>query len=170
MKSYKKVAVGGTFDELHSGHKALLGKAFEVGKQVVIGLTSDVFVMQISKPHKTASYEERCLSLECYLMQNGFVGRAQIVPLVDSYGLLLSNSDIDALIVSQETQKIGQIINQKRFALGYPPLELVVVDMVPAQNHHPISTTRIRRGEIDHNGHILSSLSDGVEGHFKNKC
>jgi len=158
MKPYKKVAVGGTFDELHSGHKALLSRAFDVGETVVIGLTSDGFVEQINKPHKTASYEERRLELEAYLTQKGLVGCAQIVPLADSYGLLLSDSDIDALVVSEETQKIGQIINQKRDALGYRSIELVVVDMVPAQNHHPISTTRIRRGEIDHTGRILSGL------------
>ncbi len=158
MKSYKKVAVGGTFDELHSGHKALLSRAFDVGETVVIGLTSDGFVEQINKPHKTASYEERRLGLEAYLMQKGLVRCAQIVPLADSYGLLLSDSDIDALVVSEETQKIGQIINQKRGTLGYRSIELVVVDMVSSQNHHPISTTRIRRGEIDHTGRILLGL------------
>ncbi|RLI19385.1 phosphopantetheine adenylyltransferase, partial [Candidatus Bathyarchaeota archaeon] len=31
----------------------------------------------------------------------------------------------------------------------------VVIDMVPAENHIPISTTRIRRGEIDREGNLL---------------
>ncbi|MDR0372978.1 MAG: pantetheine-phosphate adenylyltransferase [Nitrososphaerota archaeon] len=155
MKQYKKVAVGGTFDELHSGHKVLLSKAFEVGEQVIIGLTSDEFVQQIGKSHKTASYEERCQGLEAYLAGRGLIERVQIVSLKDPYGLTLSARDIDALIVSKETQKTGQLINQKRQAVGYPPIQLVVVDMVPAQNHGSISTTRIRRGEIDHQGCTL---------------
>ncbi|MCK5414405.1 MAG: adenylyltransferase/cytidyltransferase family protein, partial [Thermoplasmata archaeon] len=38
-----RVAVGGTFEIIHIGHRALLAKAFAVavGDEVLIGLTSD---------------------------------------------------------------------------------------------------------------------------------
>jgi pantetheine-phosphate adenylyltransferase len=155
MKQYKKVAVGGTFDELHRGHKALLGRAFEVGEKVVIGLTSDEFVQKMDKPHKTAAYDERRRELETYLTQRGLIQRAEIVPLKDPYGLTIKGKDIEALIVSEETAKTGQTINQKRCDAGHLPIQIVVVAMVPAENHSPISTTRIRGGEIDHNGHLI---------------
>ena len=35
------VATGGTFDILHKGHYMLLLKAFEVGRHVIIGVSSD---------------------------------------------------------------------------------------------------------------------------------
>jgi pantetheine-phosphate adenylyltransferase len=48
---FKVAAVGGTFDELHKGHRALLMKAFEVGEKVLIGLCLDEFVKSMRKPH-----------------------------------------------------------------------------------------------------------------------
>ncbi|MEM2673784.1 MAG: adenylyltransferase/cytidyltransferase family protein, partial [Candidatus Bathyarchaeia archaeon] len=41
MNRFRVVAVGGTFDELHKGHKTLLMTAFEHGENVLIGLCTD---------------------------------------------------------------------------------------------------------------------------------
>ncbi len=158
MRKFKKVAVGGTFDELHRGHKALLNKAFEVGEKVVIGLSSDEFVSKMGKPHKTAPYEERCRELQAFLDESGLDGKVEIVPLNDPYGLTISGKGLEGLVVSQETEKTAQKINERRQNAGLPPLEIVTVNMVPAENRTPISTTRIRSGEIDRNGHLLKSV------------
>jgi pantetheine-phosphate adenylyltransferase len=156
-KKFRKVAVGGTFDRLHKGHRALLSKAFEVGQRVVIGLTSDAFVAKMCKPHKTAPYVERLEDLKVFLEKSGYKGRFEIVPLNDSYGLTLDRDGLDALVVSQETVKTGAIINQKRGEAGLPPLSIVEINLVPAENKTPISTTRIRAQEIDRNGHLLKN-------------
>lgn len=157
MKKFQKVAVGGTFDELHRGHKALLDKAFEVGDKVVIGLSSDEFVSKMGKPHETASYNERHRELESYLKELGWFERAEIVPLNDPFGLTISGKSLEALVVSKETQKTAEKINEKRQSAGLSPLEIITVNMIPAENSTPISTTRIRSGEIDRNGHLLKS-------------
>jgi pantetheine-phosphate adenylyltransferase len=161
MKKYRKVAVGGTFDQLHRGHKALLTKAFEVGEKVVIGLSSDSFVAKMGKPHETASYSDRKKELEAFLADQSLSGRFEIVPLNDSLGLTIKGRGLEALVVSEETAKAGMGINQIRGKAGLPPLQIVTVRMVPAENCSPISTTRIRRGEIDRNGHLLKQASLG---------
>jgi cytidyltransferase-like protein len=160
MKKYPKVAVGGTFDELHLGHKALLARAFEVGEKVVIGLSSDVFVAKMGKPHLTAAYAERKKELESFLGELGLCDKAEIVPLNDSYGLTIRGKDLSALVVSRETAKTAGIINEVRQKAGLPPLEIIAVGMVPAENSTPISTTRIRSGEIDRNGHMLKAVQE----------
>jgi pantetheine-phosphate adenylyltransferase len=155
MKKFRMVAVGGTFDELHRGHKVLLLKAFEIGGRVMIGLCTDEFAEKLSKPHVTAPYEERLRELKAFLSDFGFSERAAIIPLSDPYGPTLAESPIEALVVSEETRPTALKINEKRRKAGLAPLKVVTINMVPADNCAPISTTRIRKGEIDREGHLL---------------
>lgn len=155
MKKFRKVGVGGTFDELHRGHRVLLSKAFEIGERVAVGLCSDEFVKKLGKPHMSASYEERLKELKAFLNDLGVTERAEIVPLNDPFGTTLSGSCIEALVVSEETKAIAVKINDKRRETGLPPLEIVTVAMVPSENCAPISTTRIRKGEMDREGRLL---------------
>jgi len=156
QKKFKTVGVGGTFDKLHKGHRALLVKAFEMGEQVMIGVSSESFANRMGKPHLTASYDERIRELKHFLADLGVLQRAQIIPIDDAYGgVLLSKKPIEALVVSKETQPVAFKINERRKELGIKPLEVTVIDMVPSENHQAISTTRIRAGEIDREGHLL---------------
>jgi cytidyltransferase-like protein len=157
MKKFRKVAVGGTFDELHKGHKVLLIQAFEVGEKVLIGLCTDEFVKKMGKPHITAPYEARLKDLRAFLKKAGLSDKAEIIPLNDPYGKTLTDRCIEALVVSEETEKIAIRINQKRSEAQLPPLTIVTISMVPAENYKPISTTRIRQGEMDREGHLLKS-------------
>ena len=155
MKKFRKVAVGGTFDELHKGHKVLLMKAFKIGKRVLIGLCTDEFARKLGKPHLTAPYEERLKELKTFLNVSDLLEKAEIIPLNDPFGPTLAQSCIEALIVSEETRATAVKINENRRKAGLPPLKIVTINMVPAENCTPISTTRIRRGEIDREGHLL---------------
>lgn len=157
MKKFRKVAVGGTFDELHKGHRILLIKAFEIGERVLIGLCTDEFVEKMGKPHVTAPYEERLRELRAFLKKSELNGKTEIIPLNDPYGNTLTDRCIEALVVSEETEKTAIKINQKRNEARLPPLTIVTISMVPSENCKPISTTRIRRGEMDREGRLLKS-------------
>jgi pantetheine-phosphate adenylyltransferase len=156
QKKFRTVGVGGTFDELHKGHRALLTKAFDIGKHVMIGVSSDEFVKKMNKPHQTASYEERTRELRNFLKDHGMVQRAEIIPISDACGgVLLPKNPIEALVVSRETEPTALKINEKRQEIGLTPLQIIVINMIPSENHSPISTTRIRHGEIDREGRLL---------------
>jgi cytidyltransferase-like protein len=160
QKGFRTVGVGGTFDELHKGHRSLLMKAFEVGENVIIGISSDAFVGRLGKPHATAHYEQRLKELRSFLNQEGLLKRARIIPIDDPVGgILLSDSPIEALVVSRETERTARSINKKRKEKGMTQLEIVVIDMISSENHSAISTTRIRKGEIDREGHRIKQKS-----------
>ena len=106
-------------------------------------MTRIVFA-KLNKQHKTASYRDRQCDLEAYLVQQGWLDRAEIVPLEDSFGLTIKGRGLEAIIVSEETEQVAVSINQKRLSTGHKPLGIVTVCMVPAENHNPYPTTRCR--------------------------
>jgi cytidyltransferase-like protein len=152
---FKVVAMGGTFDALHRGHRKLLKEASEVGREVVIGVTSDVFVRRLHKPHKVDSYNTRKRDLERILSRWKLLPRTKIVPLDDRFGPAITSSRIQALVVSKRTMKAGHEINRIRRAKGLTPLTIVPIDLILAEDRRPISSTRIRRGRIDREGRLI---------------
>jgi pantetheine-phosphate adenylyltransferase len=151
---FSHAVVGGTFDHLHTGHISLLTKAYAVGKQVTIGLTSDRYVSRIKK-RSVSSYQTRIRELKMWLEKHGVFGRTTIVPIDDSYGPSNTSGDYEAIVVSQETKQVAKIINTMRIKKGISPLSIIVVPMVPAEDLDRISSTRIRNGEIDHEGKLM---------------
>jgi len=153
---YNLVAMGGTFDVLHRGHRRLLKQAFDVGRRVVIGVTSDAFARRLHKPHKVDPYSVRKRDLERLLSRWGVLKRAQVVQLMDRYGPTITDSKIEALVVSRRTIKTAYEINTMRRANKLKPLTVVPIDLILAEDRRPISSTRIRRGRIDREGRLIT--------------
>jgi pantetheine-phosphate adenylyltransferase len=130
-------------------------KAFEIGEQILVGLCTDEFVEKMGKPHITAQFDQRLKELKIFLKNHKIFDNVEIIPINDPFGNTTTNKTIKALVVSEETKNVALKINNKRLKSGLSPVEIIVVKMVPAENSKPISTTRIRDGEIDKEGHIL---------------
>jgi pantetheine-phosphate adenylyltransferase len=152
---YDLVAMGGTFDVLHRGHRKLLKQAFAIGRRVMIGVTTDEFARTLHKPHRFDPYPKRKKDLERMLSRWGVLSRAQIVPLYDRFGPTIRNSHIDALVVSRRTLKTAYEINARRKARGLKPIAVDPIDLILAEDRRPISSTRIRRGRIDREGRLV---------------
>ena len=72
-----------------------------------------------------------------------------------TYGPTIITGEVDALIASSETAKKGWEINEIRSNKGIKPLVIVTVDVIRAEDGNPISSSRIRLGQIDPQGKLL---------------
>jgi pantetheine-phosphate adenylyltransferase len=149
------VSVGGTFDVMHKGHWFLLEETFNVGEKALVGITTDKFVVKMKKKHKVDSYENRLTDVKEFLKEKGFLERAELVPLNDSYGPTIDSDELEGIIVSEETEATAEVINQKRVEKGKKPLLIFVITMVLADDGKPISSTRVRRQEVDKYGRLI---------------
>ncbi len=152
------VVVGGTFNAMHKGHRALLDRAFCAGEQVFIAVTSDRYVAG----HKTTAlpYEERESAVRRYAEGKGrpFV----ILPLHDTFGNATTSVEFQRIVVSPESLANAERINLLRKEKGLPALEIVKIPYVLAKDFLPISSSRIDQGEIDREGELLRPLRVGV--------
>lgn len=151
---FEKVAVGGTFDYLHDGHVAILAKAFELGDRVLVGITSDE--MQLVKDAAGIQpLEVRKQALLELLRSRGWLERAEPHVISDPFGPAVDDSELEAIVASSETAGKAKELNKIRASKGLAPLEIIEIPFVLAEDGAPISSIRIRYGEIDVHGKLL---------------
>ena len=155
LKKYECVAMGGTFDILHNGHIELLKKSFEIGKFVIIGVASDSLVKEKLNKRINNSFNVRKRNLT-KIIHSEFGSRLyEITKLEDEFGPLMFSDKVDCMVASTETSYKGAKVNEIRTSMGLTTIDIVSVELKLAQDGLPISSSRIRANEIDHNGNIV---------------
>lgn len=157
VKAYRHLALGGTFDRLHAGHKAFLRFAFEKGEKVSIGITTDEMAAKMGKSN-FLRFSERKLDLVNFLKSNGFYRRSKLFAIGDIYGITLSDKTVDGIIVTADSKNGAYKINLKRRKMGLAPLTLVNFKVVKAKSGGRLSSTDIRIGQITREGEVLRFL------------
>ena len=153
MESFDLVAMGGTYDAIHSGHMALLNKAFSISSKVIIGLSSDQLATKKGK-NPVNDYSKRLSLLKSVIEKNFPNSSYEVSKLENDFGPAVIEGSVKALVVSEETSNKGLRLNELRAERNLPSVKIVVVPMVLAKDGKAISTTRIRNSEIDDSGNL----------------
>lgn len=133
--AYKEVetsAVGGTFDHIHDGHKILLlMTAFAAKRKIIVGVTGPKLLVKKKFAEFMEPLSTRVLKVCKFLQKVASPGVSfhiyQINDICGPTGFLRA---IDALIISQETVKGGEFVNNYRKERDYPAIEIVVVKVI----------------------------------------
>jgi len=143
MPLFDTVAVGGTFDHFHNGHKMLLTICCTVcTKELVCGVTDSVMLKDKKQGDLIEPLEDRKASVKRHLDAVASPElKTTIVAIQNVWGPTVERADIQAIICSTEVLKGARLINEERVSRGFDPLEVVAVART---NAHTLSSTYIR--------------------------
>ncbi|GAA5940747.1 putative pantetheine-phosphate adenylyltransferase [Sporobolomyces koalae] len=139
--SYPVVALGGTFDHLHAGHKILLSMACSIAtRKVIVGVSDDALLGKKQHRAHLESIQQRIRNVEAFIELVRPTITHQVVPLQDVYGPTATDPDIQALVVSEETRAGGDAINKLRAQRSLSTLTTHVINLV-SDDGSPTETT-----------------------------
>ncbi|KAK7207322.1 hypothetical protein BZA70DRAFT_286685 [Myxozyma melibiosi] len=148
--SYAVVALGGTFDHLHDGHRILLTMAgFLASEKLIVGVTGPALLKNKKYKEEMESLEDRCAHVLEFLAYVYPGIKSTTHEINDIYGDAVNIEAIDALVVSAETRSGGVAVNKERRRRGMHPLKVWEIGVVNGDQENAwagkLSSTDIRR-------------------------
>jgi cytidyltransferase-like protein len=158
---FNKVAVGGTFDGMHFGHRKLLTLAVSSvdsnSGSLMIGITVDAMLKSKKFAEYIPTLDERMEGVKefIYRLAPGIKNRVRFLPISDEYGPPgnADGEDFDALVLSHETLDNGcELNNYRRDKLGFPPLALLCTRRTEPYGMSSTNLRRLRSEKINKAG------------------
>lgn len=128
---YDTVAVGGTFDHLHDGHKILLTASTFLARNIlIVGVTGPKLLTNKKYSEYLDSYDKRVDEVRSFIRLIQYNQRVDIYQINDVCGPTAVIPDIDALVVSLETAAGGEYVNKVRKQRNFKELDVIKVIVV----------------------------------------
>ncbi|XP_044253000.1 bifunctional coenzyme A synthase-like [Tribolium madens] len=151
-KIYNHTVVGGTFDRLHTAHKLLLTEAVLRSRfKVTVGVTEESMFPGKILWELIENLNVRIQNVENFLTDICAELEYHVVPISDPFGPSITDPTMEMIVVSEETVKGGQKINEIRLKKQMKTLDVHSVKLIdePYPNSHEelkisSSTCRIR--------------------------
>ncbi|XP_069359336.1 bifunctional coenzyme A synthase isoform X1 [Maniola hyperantus] len=151
VKTYEYVALGGTFDRLHNGHKILLSQAaLRATKHVTVGVTDVNMIQSKTLWELIEPIEKRMKAVLEFLRDINPDLEYNVCPIQDVYGPTKDDPRFQLIVVSEETKRGAIKINEKRQTNGLQPLDVYTIgiaeDMDQQSNEEEtkVSSSNIR--------------------------
>lgn len=155
-EQFSVVALGGTFDHLHAGHKILLTLAAWLTRdKLIVGITGPQLLTKKKYAEAMESFDVRESHVTHFLNYISPPLRLQPVMINDVYGPTASDPDIDALVLSAETRGGGAAINKVREEKGWSSLTVFEINIVGSQGSEEdnwadkLSSTQLRKEKLE---------------------
>jgi phosphopantetheine adenylyltransferase len=124
---YDKVALGGTFDNMHYGHcKLLTLAALSCSQRLTVGITGDDMLASKSNAALISTYDVRETAVQTFLSSIKPSLELNLVRLAEPFGPTITDPEIEAIVVSSETIRGAFKINSIRVRNGMKPLAVLV--------------------------------------------
>ena len=151
MGRHSLCLLGGTFDRFHAGHHHLISTCLQQSDKVQIWLTSDV--MAKLKTPIVLDWETRKQDILDWVISEDVNDRVSIHLLENGVGPAPTSLEADSIGCTFETKPACEDINNSRKIESLAPLSIIMAEHVVGPDGKIISSSRIRDGEIDRQGH-----------------
>jgi phosphopantetheine adenylyltransferase len=147
---FEYVALGGTFDRLHPGHKMLLTEAaLATTKKLRVGITGPKLLKNKKNAEMLQSFEERCQAATDFLKLLRPDLILEVVELEEKSGGTNEIAEVNAMVVSPETFPSLESINVERREKGFKDMAAIVIEFVGGEsNTTRLSSSKLREMEI----------------------
>uniref|UniRef100_A0A7S1KYQ4 Cytidyltransferase-like domain-containing protein n=1 Tax=Neobodo designis TaxID=312471 RepID=A0A7S1KYQ4_NEODS len=142
------VAMGGTFDRLHVGHKVLLTySVLHARHRLRIGVTGEELLKRKRHAELLQPFEERRRNVETFVRALRTDLAYDVVELNEPTGGTTTIEDLTAMVVSPETLPTVDAINAERTARDLDPVAPIVINYIGPDGEERVSSTALREAE-----------------------